>query len=349
MKLYPQAQNVLERLALTLGLVPVPMAYAHFGFLMSKILLEAVDKGVFEAIGNDSVTLSTICTVCQLNEKAVLSTVRVLATMKLVKERNGFISLTRQSKRWILKDSPHSLYWLMLFDNRVCLKWMDHASEFLKTGRGLQYHQTFTEEEWFYYQKAMEATARATAGNAAGNIAVPKGAQTMLDIGGAHGLYSAALCKKHSKLTSVILDLAPAIEKSRGMLGEQEVAKRVTYQSGDILTDDIPKNSYDVVIMANVAHHFTESENRLVCQKAFEALKPGGMFTILEVLRSDTIDFGGDMLSALGDFFFALSSSSGTWSLQQVKEWYAAAGLAFYKKKTFLTIPGFTAITARKA
>ena len=50
---------------------------------------------------------------------------------------------------------------VIMFDNRVCLKWMDHVGTFLQTGKGLQYHETFNDEEWFYYQKAMEAAAKA--------------------------------------------------------------------------------------------------------------------------------------------------------------------------------------------
>ncbi|HSU50416.1 MAG TPA: hypothetical protein VLJ41_07495, partial [Segetibacter sp.] len=77
-------------------------------------------------------------------------------------------------------------------------------------------------------------------------------------------------------------------------------------------------------------------------------LKPGGFFTTLEVLRSDEIKFNGDMLSALGDFFFALSSTSGTWSLQEIMQWQKEAGFSKFKKASFLTIPGYVAITGRK-
>jgi hypothetical protein len=188
MKLSPIAQNPLEWIALKAGLVPVPMAYSHFGFMMSKFLLEAVDKGIFEAIGHKKVPLKQVAETCKLNERALQSLLGVLASMKLVNFKNGLFYLTRQSKKWMLKDSPDSLYWLMMFDNRVCLKWMDNVGEFLQTGKGLQYHDTFNEQEWFYYQKAMEAAATATSKEAVRKIPVPNGATRMLDIGGAHGL-----------------------------------------------------------------------------------------------------------------------------------------------------------------
>lgn len=348
MKLSPIAQNPLEWIALKAGLVPTPLAYSHFGFMMSKFLLEAVDKGIFEAIGHKKISVEEVCSKCSLDKRAVESLLGVLATMGLIKQSNDLFYLTQKSKKWILKDSPYSLYWLMMFDNRVCLKWMDYVGTFLETGKGLQYHDTFNDEEWFYYQKAMEAAASATSREAVSKIPVPSGATNMLDIGGSHGLYSVALCKKNPNLTSIILDLPGAIEKSAPILEKYEMGDRVKHQPGNVLTDELGKEKYDVVIMASLAHHFTSEENEQVAKKVFETLRPGGVFTILEVLKADTIKFNGDMLSALGDFFFALSSTSGTWSLNEIKQWQKKAGFVPYKKTSFLTIPGYVAVTARK-
>ena len=348
MKLSPVAQNPLEWIALKTGLVPTPLAYSHFGFMISKFLLEAVDKGIFEAIGHKKISVEKVADACHLNLKALKSLSGVLATMGLISQTNNSLCLTRKSKKWLLKDSPDSLYWLMIFDNRVCMKWMDNVGNFLDTGKGLQYHDTFNEEEWFYYQKAMEATASAVSKEAVRRIPVPENAGKMLDIGGAHGLYSVALCKKNPNLSSVILDLPPAVEKAKPILEKYKMGDRVKHLAGNVLTDDLGDAVYDLVLMASVAHHFTNEENIAVAKKAFKALKPGGLFTILEVVRTGKIQNNGDMLSALGDFFFALSSTSGIWSLHEIKQWQQQAGFAFYKKTTFLTIPGYVAITARK-
>ena len=349
MKFSPIPQNPLEWIALKAGLVPTPLAYSHFGFMMSKFLLEAVDKGVFEAIGHKKASLEQIASGCTLNKKALKSLLGVLATMGLINLKDNIFFLTGKSKKWILKDSPYSLYWLMIFDNRVCIKWMDNVGTFLKTGQGLQYHSTFNEDEWFYYQKAMEAAASATSKEAARKIPVPASASKMLDIGGAHGLYSVSLCKKNPGLSSVILDLPPAVEKAKPILEKYKMGDRVTHLVGNVLADDMGSEVYDIILMASVAHHFTREENIVVAKKAFRALKPGGVFTIMEVLRNDTIKYNGDMLSALGDFFFALSSTSGIWSLQEIKQWQKEAGFIHFKKNTFLTIPGYTAVAGKKS
>jgi SAM-dependent methyltransferase len=292
--------------------------------------------------------LKDIAETCKLNERALQSLLGVLASMSLVKQKNQFFYLTSQSKKWLLKESPDSLYWLLMFDNRVCIKWMDYVGEFLQTGKGLQYHDTFNNEEWFYYQKAMEAAASATSKEAVKRIPVPPGAKKMLDIGGSHGSYSVALCKKYTGLSSIILDLPAAVEQAKPILAKQNMGNLVVHKAGNVLHEDLGTEHYDCIIMASVAHHFTYEENLLVAQKAHEALKQGGYFTIIEILRRDMIEYNGDMLSSIGDFFFALSSTSGTWSLNEIKQWQKQAGFTDYKKASFLTIPGYAAITAKK-
>jgi cyclopropane fatty-acyl-phospholipid synthase-like methyltransferase len=256
--------------------------------------------------------------------------------------------LTRQSKKWLLKDSPESMYWLLMFDNRVCLKWMDHVGEFLQTGKGLQYHNTFNEEEWFYYQKAMEAAASATSKEAVRKIPVPNGACQMLDIGGSHGLYSVKLCSKYPGLRSTILDLPEAVEKAKPILEKYNTQNKVKHLAGNVLVDDLGENKYDLVLMASVSHHFTVEENLSVAEKVYKALKPGGYFTIIEIIRKEKIELNGDMLGNIADFFFALSSTSGAWSVDEIKSWQKRAGLIRFKQSNFLTIPGYVAITAKK-
>jgi 2-polyprenyl-3-methyl-5-hydroxy-6-metoxy-1,4-benzoquinol methylase len=348
MKLSASAQNPLEWVALKAGLAPEPIAVSHFGFLASKFLMEAVSKGVFEAINYKKVSLVELANVCQLNETALESLLRVLAAMGLVDYSNGLFSLHRKAKKWILKDSPQSLYWLMMFDNEVCFKWMDHVGEFLQTGKGLQYHETLNEQQWFYYQKAMEAIAKGVSKEVPGKIPALKQPLKMLDIGGSHGLYSDAMCKKYPTLYSTVLDLPDAVEKAKEMATTNNLNNRISFEAGNILTTELESESYDFILMASVAHHLTNEENIEVAKKVKAALKPGGQYTIMEVLKKDQIKRNGDMLSAIGDMFFSLSSTSGLWTLEQIKHWFDIAGLTHSKKASFLYLPGYVAVSARK-
>ncbi|WP_421800021.1 methyltransferase [Haliscomenobacter sp.] len=349
MKIGAISQNPLEWIAIQAKLLPMPLLYGHFGFMMSKFLLEAVDVGIFETIGQDKKNIAEIAQACGgLNEKALKGTLGVLASMGQMDEQNGQFSLTSEAKKYLLKDSPDSVYWMMLFDNRVCMAWMSYFPEFLRTGKGLQYHDTFNSDEWYLYQNAMESAAIGLAKEAMKKLPIAAQATQLLDIGGSHGLYSVGMCKKAPNLHATILDLPAAVEKARPILAKYGMGERITYRPGNILTDDIGAAQYDYILMVNVAHHFTPEENLLVTQKAHAALKPGGTFTILEFMRQDTIKKNGDMLGALGDLFFLLSSTAGLWSQSEVEAWMQQAGFAGIRIIDFLILPGFKAISGKK-
>jgi tRNA A22 N-methylase len=50
---------------------------------------------------------------------------------------------------------------------------------------------------------------------------VPRGARDLLDIGGSHGYYSVALCRRHPTLRAVILDLPQAVVHAETILASE--------------------------------------------------------------------------------------------------------------------------------
>jgi ubiquinone/menaquinone biosynthesis C-methylase UbiE len=348
MKLSVHAQNVLEWLAIKAGKVPTPLAYSHFGFLMSHFVVEAVDKGIFEAIGTTKKTVQQVAEICGVNPKALNGLINVLASMNLVVVKRNEVCLTRLSKKWILKDSPHSLYWLFLFDKHVCMNWLNSFGKFLETGEGLQYHQHMSQSDWMYYQKAMEATGKLTAGEAARKIPIPALATEILDIGGSHGLYSVAFCNRHPALNATILDLPEAVLQAKKILPQYYQKQNIQYLPGDILTMELEKNKYDMVIMASLSHHFTFQQNQFITNKVFKALKPGGYFAIVDLVKQVNKNGNNNMMSAMGDLYFSFSSTSGAWFEEDVKTWQNEAGLMPVKIFSFFSLPGYKAIICAK-
>jgi ubiquinone/menaquinone biosynthesis C-methylase UbiE len=346
MKIDARPQNLLEWIALKLNLVPIPLGHSHMMFTLSRAVLEATRLNVFEAAKDSPVTLEEIAAKCELNTRALHSLLHVLVSAGYFKYRRGKYELTRLSKKWCLKDGQSSVYNQQIF-NLTCWRWMDYMGEFLKTGKGLQYHETLTEEEWKWYQLGMEDVSRDTAKAAPKNIPLPSNPTSMLDIGGSHGLYSVELCKKYPTLSSTILDLPQAVEKARPILARYGMGDRVQYWTGDALKEDLEENKYDLVLVSSLMHHFTFEQNNDLAKRVSKALKPGGTFVIQEFTRPEEGD-QMDMIGTISDLFFNLSSTSGTWSLKELKAFQSGAGLQQPKVNRFITIPGYVQICARK-
>jgi SAM-dependent methyltransferase len=328
----------------------MPVLHAHLGFILARAVLEATDLGVFEAAKDGPLSLESLAARCELNPRALENLMTVLCAAGYFERAGERFGLTAMTRKWVLRDSPQSLHDLFVFDNRVCWAWMDSLRDYLKTGQGLQYHDSFNEAEWGYYQKAMRAGASMDTAEVARKTPFPSNPVHMLDIGGSHGLHSAAFCGKYPQLRATILDLPAAVEKASPLLSErlaaEGLADRIDYWPADALTTDLGEAVYDLVFMSSLAHHFSFEQNQALAVKVAKALKPGGHFVIQEFIRPDKPN--GDLIGAIGDLFFGLSSTAGNWSLAEIRAWQDAAGLKHLKLVKFLTLPGQAQIVGCK-
>lgn len=346
MKLTISPDNLLERVAKWTLLAPLPLADTNISFINARIIMEAVHLGVFEALKDKSKTLEEIAGATQLNAHALRSFLGALTSAEYLKYNNGKFEVTPVVRKWLLKDSRQSLYDQLIFSD-IMWDWMTEMRSFLRTGKGLQYHETFTAQQWDHYQKGMFAVAKATSAEVGKKTPVPAGATHMLDIGGSHGLYSAEICKRHSGLKSVILDLPPAVEKAKPILATLNMGDTITYKPGNALEEDLGERMYDLVFMANLVHHFTHEQNVALCRKIYKALKPGGYIIIQEFLRPESPK-AADQVASVLDVFFALTSTSGTWSLKEILSWQQMAGFSPKKIVRFLAIPGTAQVVGMK-
>jgi hypothetical protein len=90
------------------------------------------------------------------------------------------------------------------------------------------------------------------------------------------------------------------------------------------------------------------AENRDLATRVARALRPGGVYAVLDVFRSRTAKNAGQS-GALLEFYFALTSQSGTWAVEEIAEWQRQAGLEPRRAARFRTAPGAGIQAAVKA
>jgi SAM-dependent methyltransferase len=176
---------------------------------------------------------------------------------------------------------------------------------------------------------------------------MPNNPTEMLDIGGSHGLYSVELCKKYSTLRATILELPQAVKKAQPILSKFNMGDRINYWTGNALTDDFGENRYDLILMSNLMHHFNGEQNLKLSKKVAKALKLGGYFIIQEYLRPE-ISSKIDQVAIITDMTFNLTSTSGTWSLNELKDFQEKAGLIHHKVNKFMGTLFFVQVCAKK-
>jgi hypothetical protein len=139
MQLTISPENPLEWLALQANLAPIPLLHAQIMPVLAKAVLEAADKGVFDAAKNGPQTLDELVHTLQLNRKALGELMGLLTAMGYFTYRNDRFQLTRMARRFALKDDPQSVHGMMVFNNRVMWDWLSQLGTYLETGQGIQF------------------------------------------------------------------------------------------------------------------------------------------------------------------------------------------------------------------
>ncbi|HLY30456.1 MAG TPA: class I SAM-dependent methyltransferase [Ktedonobacterales bacterium] len=361
MKIGVIAENPLERAALLAGLVPTPLAQTIVGMWLARTIMVGVKLGVFEALAQEPLTASEVGTRCRTEphatEKLLIALVgagylrvapprRRASPNAMEHPSEECYALTPVTRRWLLATSPQSLRDAVLHQF-LDAQFIEHYEEFVLTGRPLDVHAMMTPEQWGVYQRGMRSGANLYAPEVARRTPVPKGARAMLDIGGAHGYFSVALCRRYPELHATILDLPEAVEQAAPLLAREGMGERVIHKVGDAVTEDLGVERYDLVFISSLMHHFDEATNRALTQRAAQALCPGGYLVVQEVFRPVSAHAAGQ-LGALADLYFAVTSEAGTWSPAEIAAWQRAAGLAPRKPIEFLFAPGTGQQSARK-
>jgi SAM-dependent methyltransferase len=347
MKLAVVGENLLEKIVVALGVAPITLVDTHVAFMRARAIMVAAKCGIFDALRERPLSAYEVASKCGTAPIATEKILNALVASDYIAYRNGAYALTGIARKWITRDSPTSLRDKLLFE---FVEWemVEHFDDFVRTGRPLDMHRSDSEEHWALYQRAMRALSGVGAPEIVRRTPVPPGATAMLDIGGSHGFISVAMCRRYPQLRAVVLDLPAAVKHAASILAAEGMDDRVTHRTGNALEDDLGTEQWDVVYVSQLVHHFDEATNRQFVRRIARALKPRGVFVILELLRPSSPRDAGQA-GALLDLYFALTSRSGTWSVEEMAGWQRDAGLVPRKPIHMRTIPGFAEVLATKS
>ncbi|MDQ3054342.1 MAG: methyltransferase domain-containing protein [Actinomycetota bacterium] len=332
------AENPLESAVLASGIVPIAMLEGYAP-VYSRAVLTATRLGIFDAISEGAGSAKAVAEACGTNERATEKLLNLLVTMRYLRYRDGIYRLAPHVRRWLLADTPGSIRDLILM-KELEWSWIDQMESFVRDGRPLDVHGSMSTDDWRAYQRGMRAQANPLAGLLARRVPVPAGAREMLDIGGSHGYFSVALCRRHPGLRATVLDLPPAVEHAAPLLEREGMGDRVVLRAGDALADDLGDRVYDLIMAFSLVHHFDDATNRLLVRKAARALRPGGYLVIGDALRPRSPGKGGQQ-GAFFDLYFALTSESGLWSFDEMRSWQVEAELSPLKSISLVPGGGF--------
>ena len=158
--------------------------------------------------------------------------------------------------------------------------------------------------------------------------------RNLLDLGGGPGTYAIHFCQRYTQLRATVMDLPttqPFAEKTIRQMG---MAERVVFVSGDFLKDAIP-DGFDAVWMSHILHGESAQNCRLIIDKAFACLNPGGIAVIHEFIMNDDLD--SPLFPALFSLNMLLGTEAGrAYSQAQLSDMLDTAGFMDVQRLDFV-------------
>ncbi|WP_205503207.1 class I SAM-dependent methyltransferase [Rufibacter psychrotolerans] len=113
-------------------------------------------------------------------------------------------------------------------------------------------------------------------------------ASRLLDVGCGAGNFSLKMLSKLPDLACTLLDLSrPMLERAQERV-RAETTGTVELLQGDIRQIEFPQNHFDIILAGAVLHHLREeAEWRLVFEKLYRSLRPGGSLWISDLVAHD--------------------------------------------------------------
>ena len=338
MRLGVKADNPLETIAMSSGMVPMPLVLGMWGMGFSRTLITAIRLEMFEALdGDGEKTAEEVAAATGCDPLGTETLLNALNGFGYVKRRDGRFRNAGQTRKWLLRSSKNSMRDTLLFYQDIWDQ-LDGLDDAVRTGKMRRFHEAeMPDGFWERYMRGLATMAKMAAKEVVRRIKLDAPPQRLLDVGGGHGMFSVAMCRKYDGLAATVLDLPEAAVHGRKLVIEEDYGDRVTYQEGDLREADWGEG-YDLVFIFNVLHNSTDEEGQAALQRGFEALRPGGTLVVLD---SEHREFRGDLnfISGYNELFFFLVSGTRAWPEATMRSWFEAAGFERLKSKRLMMMP----------
>jgi hypothetical protein len=283
---------------MSVTLDPSPILQTAFGFWSSKVLLSAVELGVFTILQDRKVTGTELAGEVGMHPRGISDFFDALVAMKFL-EREGDGAEARYSNTeltalYLDRDSPRYIGGILEMLNGRLFRFWNDLPEALRTGQP-QNEIKQSGKGMFEALYADPARLEQFLGGMTGLSRLNFEAfaekfdfgryKTLCDVGGATGLLCTEVAKRHPQIRCVSFDL-PVVEPiAKRSIAAAGLSDRVSTASGDFFADPLPKA--DVITMGMILHDWNLEKKKKLIRAAYEALPPGGAFVAIEALIDD--------------------------------------------------------------
>ena len=300
-------------------------------FWPSKVLLSAIELGLFTELGGKSMTGRELQTALKLHGRANPDFFDTLVALRFL-ERDGDgpesrYRNTAETALFLDRNSPQFMGGFLEMANARLYRFWGDLTDGLRTGNAqneIKHTGAPMFAELYSKPERLEQFMDAMSGISAANFQALAEKfdfsryQTLCDIGGATGQLSMLVAKQHPHLRCTSADLPAATSIAERKIAAGGLADRVSAKSIDFFADPLPKA--DVITMGMILHDWNLEKKMHLMRAAYDALPQGGAFIVVENLIDDArrenafgLMMSLNMLIEFGDAFDFTGADFSRW------------------------------------
>jgi hypothetical protein len=279
-------------------LTPARIMEVGLGFWPSKVLLSAVELGLFTRLGANAMTGGELRAALDLHPRADPDFFDALVALRfLARDGSGPDARYRntpESARFLDRDSPHFIGGFLEMANARLYRFWADLTDALRTGRPqneIKHTGRPMFAELYSRPDRLEQFMDAMSGISAGNFRAFAERfdfsryRTLCDVGGATGQLSVFVAERHPHMRCVSADMPEVTRIAERKVAAAGLADRVTVRPLDFFADPLP--AADVITMGMILHDWNLEKKKQLIGKAYAALPAGGAFVVIENLIDD--------------------------------------------------------------
>jgi SAM-dependent methyltransferase len=267
-------------------------------FWPAKVLLSAIELGLFTELGGNSMTGGELQGALRLHPRANPDFFDTLVALRFL-DRDGTgpesrYRNTEEAALFLDRHSPQFMGGFLEMANARLYHFWGDLTDALRTGspqNEIKHTGVPMFDELYSRPERLEQFMDAMSGISAPNFQALADKfdfspyRTVCDVGGATGLLSMLVARKHPHLRCTSADLPAATLIAERRIAAAGLADRVFTKSLDFFAEPLPKA--DVITMGMILHDWNLEKKMHLVRAAYDALPPGGAFVVVENLIDD--------------------------------------------------------------
>jgi SAM-dependent methyltransferase len=256
------------------------------------LLRAAVTVGVFDALAAGAGSAESVAAAVAADVRGTRLLLNGLVALDLVQGSDGNYVLDDGARELLVSTSP-TYYggmvdvvasdheWDALRDLADAVRHGGSVRDVDAETPGYEYWETFAQRVSPVTTPVAALMTEMLAGWTA-TVADPE----ILDLACGHGIYGFTLARQLPTATVTGVDWPNVLDITRRHAAEQGLTDRTNFVPGDMF-DVAVDGPFDLVLITNVLHHFSEERATALLQRAARDLRPGGRVAIVGFVAGD--------------------------------------------------------------